>query len=241
MTTTTETVSLLEAVVPVLSAVFWPAVVVLALLLFRRPIGRILRSEDLALTLPGGIEVAAKRRAAAASSIAEAARRKSQTPLDTEQVLLETGLLDDVVNEYGAVRILWVDDLPTNNREERAALEKLGIVVELSVCTPQALSMLARSDFNLVISDMGRPEGSQAGYELLEKMRARGDNTSLLFYTSSRSAEHFSMAVSRGALGSTAEPGELIEMVMNALRAGRMRRGGVRIGIRNTLRRVRLR
>ena len=209
--------------IELLKALLWPLVTLIAIAVFYKPILKLLSRDDVAVTLPGGIELSASKRAAA-SSLEEATQEKNQPPIGGEAALDETTVLGDAVREHGAARILWVDDHPSNNRPERAALEKLGIVVEPALSTDAALVMLARSRFDLVISDMGRPEGAQAGYDLLEKMRDRGDPTGLIFYTSSRDGAHFDEAVRRGALGCTDAPRELLEMIASGIRSGRLTR-----------------
>ena len=56
-------------------------------------------------------------------------------------------------------RLLWVDDIPANNTNERRAFEDYGIQVETTLSTNEALERLAREQFDVIISDMDRPEG----------------------------------------------------------------------------------
>ena len=116
-----------------------------------------------------------------------------------------------------------MDDRPSNNRREAAALTSLGMHVSLSTSTDDALNKVAtHGPFDVIISDMGRPPDMQAGYTLLDALRSRGNRTPFVIYASSRSPEHFDAAVQRGAVGCTNRPDELIDMVSNALRtAGR--------------------
>lgn len=117
-------------------------------------------------------------------------------------------------------QILWVDDRPSNNRYEAAALTSLGMHVQLSTSTDDALGKIAtHGRFDVIISDMGRPPDPQAGYTLLDTLRRGGDSTPFVIYAASRSPEHFDAAVRRGAAGCTNQPDELIELVSNALRA----------------------
>jgi len=117
-------------------------------------------------------------------------------------------------------QVLWVDDRPSNNRYEVEALTSLGMHVSLSTSTDDALSKLSvHGPYDVIISDMGRPSDAQAGDTLLIAVRRRGDATPVVIYAASRSAEHFNMAVQRGAVGCTNQPDELIEMVSNALRS----------------------
>lgn len=64
---------------------------------------------------------------------------------------------------------------------------------------------------------MGRIEGPQEGYVLLEKIRAKGNQTPYFIYAGSSSPEHSRTASLKGAQGSTNSPQELYEMVMKAL------------------------
>ncbi len=65
---------------------------------------------------------------------------------------------------------------------------------------------------------MGRPEGPDAGYVLLEAVRAHDGRTPFFIYTGSDSPEHRREAARRGAQGFTSRPAELVDMVVGALR-----------------------
>ncbi len=67
--------------------------------------------------------------------------------------------------------VLWVDDRPNNNVYERMALEALGIRFVISTSTDGAVEKLRSGRYDLVISDMGRPPDSLAGYTLLSRVR----------------------------------------------------------------------
>lgn len=113
--------------------------------------------------------------------------------------------------------VLWVDDRPTNNINERQAFEALGVVFTLALSTEEALSKLAVSKFGAVISDMGRKEGPDEGYILLAKLRESGNQTPMFIYAGSDAIEHRNEAQRRGAQGNTNNPQELFRMVMRAL------------------------
>jgi CheY-like chemotaxis protein len=112
-------------------------------------------------------------------------------------------------------KILWVDDRPENNAYEREAFESQGIEFSLALSTNEAIEILNSNKYAAIISDMGRKEGSQEGYVLLEKIRKSGLNTPFFIYAGSNSQEHKVMALERGAQGSTNRAQELFEMVMN--------------------------
>ena len=122
------------------------------------------------------------------------------------------------IRQASKAKVLWVDDRPTNNAQERRALEALGIDFVLSTTTEGALANLKNQKFDVVISDMGRPPDPQAGYTLLDKMRSSGDTTPLVFYAGSRAPEHIAESRRRGAMGCTNRPDELFEYVLAAIR-----------------------
>ena len=64
---------------------------------------------------------------------------------------------------------------------------------------------------------MGRKEGPQEGYVLLEKIRKSGIETPFYIYAGSNAQHHKMMALERGAQGSTNRAQELFEMVMNRI------------------------
>jgi len=114
-------------------------------------------------------------------------------------------------------QILWVDDNPDNNTFVRQAFESAGLQVTTALSTDEAFQKMASTKFGAIISDMVRPEGKTAGYDLLDKMRQGGNNTPLYFYAGSNSAEHKIMTKERGGQGSTNSAKELFELVMNAV------------------------
>jgi CheY-like chemotaxis protein len=113
--------------------------------------------------------------------------------------------------------VLWVDDRPENNVNERAAFEAMGITFSLALSTSEALAQIENRSFAAIISDMGRKEGPREGYVLLDKIRAAGDQTPLFFYASSNAPEHKRETLEHRGQGCTNNPQELFQMVMRAL------------------------
>src|SRR5205085_12233552 len=72
--------------------------------------------------------------------------------------------------------------------------------------------------FDVIISDMSRPPDKYAGYTLLEKMKSMDITTPFIIYASGKKPEYVAEAKRRGAFGSTNEPQELLEMVIQAIR-----------------------
>lgn len=113
--------------------------------------------------------------------------------------------------------ILWVDDRPENNTNERQAFEALGIRFTLAISTKEAIDKISRQHFAAIISDMGRKEGPREGYVLLDALRGQGNETPLFFYAASNSPEHKQETLAHGGQGCTNRAQELFQMVMRAL------------------------
>lgn len=220
-------VELIDAVTQLLSVLVWPGVIVFILLRFGRDLRQFFASLG-ELTLKGaGFEASLKKKQAEVTA-ALAAAAASRTDRDTTRsdVGREARMAADVVAEAVTPKlirrasrsgILWVDDFPDNNLYERQALEALGISFVLATSTDEALQHISRKRFDIIISDMGRPPDSRAGYTLLDKLRAAGDNTPFIIYASSRAPEHVAESRQHGAIGCTNNANELFEMVLLAL------------------------
>jgi CheY-like chemotaxis protein len=119
--------------------------------------------------------------------------------------------------ESWQTRVLWVDDRPEHNRNERAAFEASGLRFELATSTQQALDILREHKFAVIISDMGRKEGSQEGYVLLDELRAQGDKTPFYIYAGSSEQAHRIKTEEHGGQGCTNDPSELYFMVVSEI------------------------
>lgn len=168
---------------------------------------------------------AAERRVEVAAALGAAAALKLEAGTPPEQVASEAREAAGVVAKLvtpAAVRsarsrtILWVDDRPDNNRFEREALSALGFSFVLAKSTDEALAKLRERNFDVIISDMGRPPDSRAGYTLLSKLQEQGNSAPYIIYAGSRAPEHQAEARRNGAFGTTNRADELMEMVAQA-------------------------
>lgn len=118
-------------------------------------------------------------------------------------------------------RVLWVDDQPINNQYEQRALETLGIEFVRAHDTQDGLRKFDSERFHLVVSDMRRPSGPDAGYVLLKEIRARSQHTPFVLY-SATAQETRQDAWSRGAQVATGSVRELIAAVVGQLLSRRL-------------------
>jgi CheY-like chemotaxis protein len=220
-------VSIIKVLSEFLGVVIWPAVFVFLLMRFSLPIGDFFASLS-ELTFKGaGIEATAKRKQFDAAIAFGAAIATSNTTSNKFEAIVEeskalANIVADEVTPKALRRlaestILWVDDRPENNVFERSALEALGLQFYLSTSTEDALAKTNLRSFDAIISDMGRPPDSRAGYTLLDELRRRGDQTPFIIYAGSNKPEHKAEALRHGALGSTNRKDELVQLVLSAI------------------------
>ncbi|WP_017530615.1 response regulator [Pseudomonas fluorescens] len=114
-------------------------------------------------------------------------------------------------------QVLWVDDRPGNNEWERHALASQQVRCTLALSTDEALETLEKRRFAVIISDMGRREGSAEGYVLLKALREAGNLTPYFIYASSDLPEHHDLALQNGAQGSTSKSDKLLRWVMECI------------------------
>ncbi len=221
-------VKVIDAITKLLGVMLWPAIALFVLVRFGSALREFIASMGEFSLKGGGFEASAKRQAEAAAALAAAAASRGErdtTPEDAQHARAAASVVAEVVTPRlirAAKRstVLWVDDRPNNNIYERQALEALGVSFVLAKSTDEALQKIKERSFDAIISDMGRPPDARAGYTLLDKLRAMGDNTPFIIYAGSRTAEHQAEARGHGAIGCTNRPDELFEMVLRALGRG---------------------
>jgi CheY-like chemotaxis protein len=222
-----DAVKLLDGVTKLLAVLVWPAILAFVLVRFRAALADFMTSLSEFSLKGGGFEASAKRRQAeAAAALGAAAASRPAADATPENISQEARATAELVTEVvtprvirraGKSTVLWVDDRPSNNAHERQALEAVGITFVLATSTEEALEKVKRQSFDAIISDMGRPPDSQAGYTLLDKLRGSGNRTPFIIYAGSSAPEHRAEARRRGAMGCTNRPDELFEMVLSAL------------------------
>lgn len=115
----------------------------------------------------------------------------------------------------GAVgRILWVDDHPDNNLQERDYFAGRDIAVYPVTNTEEALLLLSLYRYQLVITDMGRGQDSLAGLKLLQEIRHRGLDTPVLLYTILTSGAQHQLVLDNGGQGIAEAPEQLYDLAL---------------------------
>ena len=105
--------------------------------------------------------------------------------------------------------ILWVDDHPERNVAGRARLERERAHVVNVRSTEEAIAKLVRRPFDAIITDLVRGTEEFAGFDLIERVRTRGDAPPVAIYTSVRGLAHERQALEKGALILTSDFAEI--------------------------------
>ncbi len=116
--------------------------------------------------------------------------------------------------------ILWVDDVPGNNRNEARMFTALGAHIAFAANTDQALDILlpqgsvADYPVDLVISDIRRGDDGAAGTGMLSVFASKGIEANVIFYVGQVDPER---PVPAGAFGLTERPDRLLHYALDAL------------------------
>jgi CheY-like chemotaxis protein len=170
----------------------------------------------IARTAAPGLESVARRDASDSSSLPQHEERARESAFLNASVEIRNEQ-PDAHAKGEPKRILWVDDNPANNANERRAMAAYNIEFELAQSTAEALSKLGHIHCDGIISDMARPGDPQAGYTLLEALKNSANHPPFFIYAGSGAREHAAEALRRGATASTNDFSELISSVINSL------------------------
>ena len=217
-----------DNVVELVKALSWPILVLFVVFYLRSPLRKKLGEfEELNFKAgPGGIEASGKTAAALQmAAAAGAAAEKNRKPGEDARPIAEISekvrdTVDVAFDSQGASRvagqrILWVDDRPDNNLNERHALEAMGLRIDLATSTREALARLGKARYRLVITDMKRQDDPQAGLALLNEVGQRWQGLPVIFY--SLSSGLFDEASAQGAVGATSSTEQLFALVLRSL------------------------
>jgi CheY-like chemotaxis protein len=215
----------------------WPVILLLTLILFRRPIGEFVDKyapellQRLRSVEVGGsrVEFAEVASHALQKAIDQGAEEYANNPQEFANFVREQARKlpmtasspNDVRLNLQGRRLLWVDDRPVNNVYERNVMEGLGATISLATTTDEAIEKVHQAKYDVIISDMGRDEKGEynrkAGYDLLDTLRSMNITTPFVIYAGSNAPEHKAEAERRSALGSTNNAQELFQLVSRAV------------------------
>jgi CheY-like chemotaxis protein len=209
--------------VQLLGVLAWPVVLVLLAVRFHEPITEFVKNASQLKVKAMGVEASVTRQRDQAVALLGAATAEHSSARGGSADAADFRAIADALpgpadqQRLQRSRVLWVDDNPDNNRFERQALEALGIRVDVSTSTGDALMRTQGPPYDLIISDMTREPDPQAGYTLLDKLRGLGDYTPFVIYAGSSSPVLTAAARARGAIDYLNKPAALVGLVTTML------------------------
>jgi CheY-like chemotaxis protein len=116
-------------------------------------------------------------------------------------------------------RVLWVDDYPSNNEAIIDLYSQQGVEFDLAINTTQALDFLAKEEYDLVISDIGRGSEPDAGVRMIREInRHFSSPPPVLIFASIKAVERFGKSArTEGASLVTSSPRQLMLQVTKIL------------------------
>ena len=142
--------------------------------------------------------------------VPEADRQRALDRANRERALLE------------GAELLWVDDKPSNDRNEARMLRSFGALITFACTTDEALTALQNAaeqqqPFHLILSDIARDipaPDPEAGIKMLARLREEKIFLPVVFYIAHPKP---GAPVPAGSLGVTNRPDQLLHLVLDAL------------------------
>jgi CheY-like chemotaxis protein len=200
-------------ILEIIPSILWFLLVLGIIVLFYKPI-----KEELLPNLSGikamGVEMSfIKKSINAAVTLAKKDPKWNvRVPDEDKEIVLERARRN--INTLRNSRILWIDDVPENNRNEKKMFRKLRVSVEIAKSTDGALGKLKDDEYDVILSDMERDNDSTAGLTFLQKFRKIDKTTPVIFYVGVFDP---GKGVPPEAFGITNRPDELLHLTIDAL------------------------
>jgi CheY-like chemotaxis protein len=206
---------LLEA----LATVSWPVIVFYVIWSYRKQVGSLIES---ARNRKFTIEVGGQK-----LSMEEVNQQQQGFIADLQKQLLEIRKkiegetisreavrVDVLLTHQTENSVLWVDDNPKNNSFFIDLLQRRGYQVDLALATAEALKMIDRKTYRLILSDMGRTENGHyvgsAGIDLLGELKKQNNATPFVVFCSGQGVRRFSdQVIAAGGKAITSSSTEL--------------------------------
>ena len=138
--------------------------------------------------------------------------------LSNEKAELKIGDIQKSQTNYN--RILWVDDYPSNNQIVISMFERKNIRFDIAIDTAQGLSRISENYYDLIITDMGRREGEDAGLVLIKeinKLNIKNIPPIVVFSSGRAIANYGRAALDLGAVATLNGIGEIVSFISQTL------------------------
>ncbi|MDN3266298.1 response regulator [Streptomyces sp. MA15] len=154
-----------------------------------------------------------------AAELLDRAQEESRTPVLPTAKRAALGRLEHAAEVLQGGKVLWVDDQPEGNHALVELFRKTGMEVDLALSTEEAVPLLRRRPYDVLISDMTRDGDQRAGIEMLRELDQYRVDTPVLIYTGHFDPER---GVDRRIFAATTVPVELVHYVIDLMERARL-------------------
>jgi len=164
----------LSKLITALSSLAWPVIFGILLYKFHKPIQTLIES---ARGRKFTIKVAGNE-----LTMEEASEQQRKIVNDVQSRLAEIekrlegkaeiSLNNGTESAPRSKRILWVDDNPKNNSYLIASIQEKGHSIDIALTTDEGIRKFKENNYDIVISDMSRPEDKKAGMTLAKAIQS---------------------------------------------------------------------
>lgn len=203
----------LVELIKIFPSLLWFAFVVTLIIWFYRPL------KEQILPRLKTFEAAGVKLSLISESISAAAELADKSP-QWRVVISEQDKLNvehrarENISVFKGVFILWVDDQPENNLNERKMFKQLGVDIDVVTNTEDAVTSLQSGNYDLVFSDMTRGENPMAGLDLLNELKKNNISKHVVFYIG---VDDPDKAAPDSCFGITNRPDHLLHYTLDVL------------------------
>lgn len=115
-------------------------------------------------------------------------------------------------------RVLWVDDYPENTESVREIFKNRNIHFDIALTTEQGLELFRRELYDIIITDMGRGNESDAGIVFIRELKYLHCEIPIIVCTTREAIQKYGKeALSLGAYMITDRIGDMISVISDIL------------------------
>ncbi|HEY3684838.1 MAG TPA: response regulator [Streptosporangiaceae bacterium] len=126
--------------------------------------------------------------------------------------------LEHALPSLAGGRILWVDDVPANNRYLMELFAEAGMSVDTAASTEQAVERLERGAYDIVISDIARGDDDRAGIGMVRAFAERGIRVPVIIHAGRFDPR---LGLPRGVFAATNRIDEVVQYVIDLMERAR--------------------
>lgn len=193
------------AIIEILPSILAFVTLFIVIIVFRKPL------EQRILPRLSGLKVFGVELTLLQESLNEAATVQNVT-ISADDKLNALKRAQHVLPVLQGARLLWADDTPELNLQIIKIIESLGIVIDKARDTDEALKLLRRHKYDVVVSDIKRNGENDAGIKMVAKMWEEHIYRWTIFYVL-----HLRLGLPEHAFNITNRPDHLLHFIMDVL------------------------